>query len=106
MMEAAFVDIGFFEIGTAGMREVLARIDVDRDLVTLEPGAVVFSFDYGAYAIATGVPAEARVRNTKGEDVISGLQVGPEVFMTGLKNGRIERGMQVVIEEFRWQKVP
>jgi len=93
---------GVIEIGTAGMGVVLAAIalakpcgSVDGDTLTLRIP------EYGAFAVLSGVPKEARLRNGKREDVYTSLTVGSEVAIGGLKNGKLEKGQAVVIEEIQ-----
>lgn len=90
------------EIGTSGMAAVLATITLAKPCGSVTGDALTLMMpEYGAFAVAGGVPAEARMRNGKREDVYTGLLVGTDIAIRGLKNGKLEKGQAVLIEEIQ-----
>ena len=69
---------GVLQIGTAGMASVLAEITLADPSGTVSGGVLTFSgFPRSdSSANATGVAAAARIRDSDGNDVITGLTVG------------------------------
>lgn len=70
---------GFIEIGTAGMASVLATITLADPCGTASAGTLTFDFDpdvSDTSADNTGTAAAARVKDSDGTVVISGLTVG------------------------------
>jgi hypothetical protein len=69
---------GIIQIGTAGMATVLATITLDDPCAAAASGGVLtFSgFPKSATAAATGTAALARIRDSNGNDVATGLVVG------------------------------
>ena len=72
---------GVLQIGTTGMGTVLAEITLADPCGTVTGGVLTFSSfpRSDSSANATGVAAAARIRDSNGADVITGLTVG----MTG-----------------------
>lgn len=69
---------GVLQIGTASMATVLAEITLADPCATVSAGVLTFSgFPRSdTSANATGVAAAARIRDSNGNDVITGLTVG------------------------------
>lgn len=69
---------GILQIGTAGMATVLATITLnDPCAASASGGVLTFSgFAKSATAVATGTAAAARIRDSNGSDVVTGLVVG------------------------------
>lgn len=69
---------GVLQIGTAAMGTVLATITLSKPCASSASGGVLtFSgFPKSAIAAATGTAALARIRDSAGNDVITGLTVG------------------------------
>jgi hypothetical protein len=69
---------GVLQIGTAGMAVVLADIVLADPSGTVSSGVLTFSSfpRSDTNANATGVAAAARIRDSAGNDVITGLTVG------------------------------
>lgn len=69
---------GVLQIGTAAMASVLAEITLADPSGTVSGGVLTFSgFPRSdSSANATGVAAAARIRDSNGNDVITGLTVG------------------------------
>jgi len=69
---------GKLEIGTAGMAQVLAVIDLNDPCGTVSAGVLTFTgFPRSdVSADGTGTAAEARIRDSNNVDVITGLTVG------------------------------
>lgn len=70
---------GTLEIGTTGMASVLAIFTLADPCGTAAAGVLTFDFDpdiSDASANATGTAAEARIKDSDGTVIISGLTVG------------------------------
>jgi hypothetical protein len=68
---------GVLQIGTTAMGTVLATITLAKPSGTSSGGVLTFSgFPRSATAAATGTAAAARIRDSSGSDVITGLTVG------------------------------
>jgi len=69
---------GTIEIGTTGMASVLATITLDAVSGTVTDGVIFMSSfpKSDTNAAATGVATEARIRDSNGVDIITGLTVG------------------------------
>lgn len=68
------------EIGTSGMRIILARFTLNNPAGTASNGVLTFSgFPKTVTAIAGGIAAAARIRTAAGgTDVVTGLTVGTQ----------------------------
>lgn len=70
---------GVIQIGTAGMAVLLATITLDDPCASSASGGVLTFSGFpksDTSADATGVAAAARIRDSNGNDVITGLTVG------------------------------
>ena len=68
---------GVLQIGTTAMGTVLATITLSDPCGTATSGVLTFSgFPKSTTAVATGTAAAARIRDSAGNDVITGLTVG------------------------------
>lgn len=70
---------GVLQVGTAGMASVLAEFTLTDPCGTVSGDVLTFDFDpdiSDTSANATGTAAAARIRNSNGDDVVTGLTVG------------------------------
>lgn len=88
---------GVLQIGTAGMGTVLAEFTltdpcglVSGDTLTLDCDP-----DISTTGAATGTAAEARVRNSTGTDIVTGLTVGTSGTNIIVSNASIATGQPV-----------
>lgn len=90
---------GVLQIGTAGMATVLAEITLNDPSGTVSNGVLTLSgFPRSdTSANATGVAAAARIRDSAGTDVITGLSVGTTGSDINLDNTSINAGQTVTI---------
>ena len=92
---------GVLQIGTAGMAAVLAEFTlVDPSAPSAASGILTFDFDpdiSDTVANNTGVAAAARIRDSDGTDVITGLTVGEAASDIILDNTDINAGQTVTI---------
>lgn len=90
---------GVLQIGTAGMATVLADITLSDPSATASGGILTFSGfpKSDASANNTGVAAAARIRDSAGTDVITGLTVGTSSADIVLDNTSINAGQTVTI---------
>lgn len=90
---------GVLQIGTAGMATVLAEITLNDPSGTVS-GAVLTLSGFpksDTSANATGTAASARIRDSSGTDVITGLTVGTSGSDINLDNTSINTGQTVTI---------
>ena len=90
---------GVLQIGTAGMAVVLAEIALSDPSATATNGILTFSGfpKSDTAANATGVAAAARIRDSSGTDVITGLTVGTSSADIILDNTSINAGQVITI---------
>lgn len=90
---------GVLQIGTAGMATVLAEITLADPCATISAGVLTFSgFPRSdTSANASGTAAAARIRDSSGTDVITGLTVGTSGADINLDTTTIAAGQQVQI---------
>ena len=90
---------GVLQIGTAGMAAVLAEITLADPCATISAGVLTFSgFPRSdTSANASGTAAAARIRDSAGTDVITGLTVGTSGADINLDTTTIAAGQQVQI---------
>jgi hypothetical protein len=90
---------GVLQIGTAGMATVLADITLSDPSATAASGILTFSGfpKSDSAANATGVAAAARIRDSAGTDVITGLTVGTSGTDIILDNTSINAGQTITI---------
>lgn len=90
---------GVLEIGTTGMVTVLATIPLADPAAPAAVGGVLTLTmpQSDASADATGTAAEARIRDSLGNDVITGLSVGLSGADVNLDSLSITAGQQVTI---------
>jgi hypothetical protein len=90
---------GVLQIGTAGMATVLAEITLADPCATIASGVLTFSgFPRSdTSANASGTAAAARIRDSTGTDVITGLTVGTSGADINLDTTTIAAGQQVQI---------
>lgn len=90
---------GVLQIGTAGMAAVLAEVTLADPCATIASGVLTFSgFPRSdTSANASGVAAAARIRDSNGVDVITGLTVGTSGADINLDTTTIAAGQQVQI---------
>lgn len=90
---------GVLQIGTTGMATVLAEITLNDPSGTVTSGVLTLSGfpKSDASANATGVAAAARIRDSAGTDVITGLTVGTSGTDIILDNTSINTGQVVTI---------
>jgi hypothetical protein len=90
---------GVLQIGTAGMATVLADITLSDPSATAASGILTFSGfpKSDSSANATGVAAAARIRDSAGTDVITGLTVGTSGTDIILDNTSINAGQTITI---------
>ena len=90
---------GVLQIGTTGMATVLAEITLADPCATISAGVLTFSgFPRSdTSANASGTAAAARIRDSNGVDVITGLTVGTSGADINLDTTTIAAGQQVQI---------
>ena len=90
---------GVLQIGTTGMATVLAEITLADPCATIASGVLTFSgFPRSdTSANASGTAAAARIRDSNGVDVITGLTVGTSGADINLDTTTIAAGQQVQI---------
>jgi hypothetical protein len=90
---------GVLEIGTAGFAQVLAQVTLGDPCATIDSGVLTFSgFPRSdTSANASGTAAAARIRDSSGTDVITGLTVGTSGADINLDTTTIAAGQQVQI---------
>jgi hypothetical protein len=90
---------GVLQIGTTGMASVLAEITLDDPCGTVTSGVLNFSnFPRSdTSANATGTAAEARIRDSSGTNIATGLTVGLSAADIILDSVSITAGQQVTI---------
>lgn len=90
---------GVLQIGTAGMAVVLAEIALADPSATASSGVLTFSGFPRSDTAAnnTGVAAAARIRDSAGTDVITGLTVGTSGTDIVLDNTSINAGQVITI---------
>lgn len=90
---------GAIEIGTDGMRQVLAAVPLRRPCGKVLGGELVFDVA-GAEEDArwSGRPAEARIVDGDGSAVVTGLRVGDDVLISA---ERIRAGQRVAVVSAR-----
>jgi len=90
---------GVLQIGTAGMATVLAEFTLNDPCGTVSGPVLTFlGFPKSdTSANATGIAAEARIRDSNGADVITGLTVGTTGFDINLDSINITAGQTVTI---------
>lgn len=68
---------GYIEIGTANMSSVLLRASLTKPCGTVANSVLTFSSNLTQFAgLANGEAAEARIRTSEGNDVVTELTVG------------------------------
>lgn len=90
---------GVLQIGTAGMAVVLAEIALSDPSATATNGILTFSGFPKSDTAAnnTGIAAAARIRDSAGTDVITGLTVGTSAADIVLDNTSINAGQVITI---------
>lgn len=89
---------GVLEIGTTGMASVLATIPLADPCGSVSSGVLTFSVPITeASADASGTAAEARIKDSSGTVVISGLTVGTSGANINLDTTSITAGQTVTI---------
>lgn len=91
---------GTLEIGTTGMGTVLAVLTLADPSGTASAGVLTFDFDpdiSDTSANATGTAAEARIKDSNGTVVISGLTVGTSGTDIVLDSTSITTGQTVTL---------
>lgn len=91
---------GVLQIGTAGMASVLASITLSDPSATVAGDTLTFDFDpdvSDTSADASGTAAEARIRDSNGTDVITGLTVGTSGTNIVLDSVSITAGQTVTL---------
>lgn len=91
---------GTLEIGTTGMASVLATITLADPCGTAASGVLTLDFDpdvSDASADNTGTPAEARIKDSNGTVVISGLTAGTSGTDIILDSPTITAGQAVTL---------
>lgn len=89
---------GVLQIGTSGMGSVLASFTLNDPCGTVSGSVLTFSgFPKSATASNTGTAAEARIRDSSGNDVITGLTVGTSGSDINLDSTSISSGQTVNI---------
>lgn len=87
---------GTIEIGTSGMASVLAVLTLSDPCGTISNGVLTFSsITADSSANATGTAAEARIKDSDGTVIVSGLTVGTSGSDVNLDNTSINEGQQV-----------
>lgn len=91
---------GTLEIGTTGMGTVLAVLTLADPSGTASAGVLTFDFDpdiSDTSANATGTAAEARIKDSNGTVIISGLTVGTSGTDIVLDSTSITTGQTVTL---------
>ena len=90
---------GVLQIGTTGMASILAEITLDDPSGTISGGVLSFSGfpKSDTSANNTGTAAAARIRDSSGTDVITGLTVGTSGTDIILDSVSITAGQSVTI---------
>lgn len=91
---------GTLEIGTTGMGTVLAILTLADPSGTASAGVLTFDFDpdiSDTSANATGTAAEARIKDSNGTVIISGLTVGTSGTDIVLDSTSITTGQTVTL---------
>lgn len=89
---------GYIEIGTSGMGTVLATIALSDPCGSVSSGVLTFSAPVSdTNADATGTAAEARIKDSSGTTVVSGLTVGTSGANINLSSLGITAGDTVTL---------
>lgn len=90
---------GVLQIGTAGMASVLAEFTLNDPCGTVSGSVLTFSGfpKSDTSANATGTAAAARIRDSSGNDVITGLTVGTSATDIVLDSVSITTGQTVTL---------
>lgn len=91
---------GTIEIGTSGMASVLAILTLADPCGSAASGVLTFDFDpdiVDSSANATGTAAEARIKDSDGTVIISGLTVGTSGTDIVLDSTSITAGQSVTL---------
>lgn len=89
---------GVLQIGTTGMGTVLASFTLNDPSGTVSGSVLTLSgFPKSATASASGTAAAARIRDSSGNDVITGLTVGTSGSDINLDSTNISSGQTVTI---------
>lgn len=89
---------GYLEIGTTGMGSVLATIPLADPSGSVATGVLTFTMPQSdTNADATGTAAEARIKDSNGTVVVSGLTVGTSGANINLSSVGITAGDTVTI---------
>lgn len=89
---------GTMEIGTTGMASILAVLTLADPCGTISSGVLTFTVPFSdTSADATGTAAAARVKDSSGNVVISGLTVGTSGTDVVLTSTSITSGQAVTI---------
>lgn len=91
---------GTIEIGTSGMASVLAVLTLADPCGSVASGILTFDFDpdiTDSSANATGTAAEARIKDSDGTVIISGLTVGTSATDIVLDSVSISAGQVVTL---------
>jgi hypothetical protein len=91
---------GVLQIGTAGMASVLAEFTLADPCGTVATGVLTFDFDpdiSDTSANNSGTAAAARIRDSDGNDIITGLTVGTSGTDIVLDSTSITAGQTVTI---------
>lgn len=89
---------GVLQIGTTGMGTVLASFTLNDPCGTVSGSVLTLSgFPKSATASASGTAAAARIRDSNGNDVITGLTVGTSGSDINLDSTNISSGQTVTI---------
>lgn len=86
---------GTIEIGTTGMASILATLTLSDPCGTVSSGVLTFSAITSATAANTGTAAEARIKDSSGNIVVSGLTVGTSGANINLNTTAISAGGSV-----------
>ena len=91
---------GYIEIGTTGMASVLATIPLADPSGTVSAGVLTFDFDpdvSDTSADNTGTAAEARIKDSNGNIIVSGLTVSTTGANINLSSLSITTGDTVTL---------
>lgn len=83
---------GTIEIGTTGMASILATLTLSDPSGSVASGVLTFSAITSATAANTGTAAEARIKDSNGNVIISGLTVGTSGANINLNTTAISAG--------------
>lgn len=91
---------GTLEIGTTSMASVLATLTLADPSGVVAAGVLTFDFDpdITAIAAATGTAAEARIKDSDGTVIISGMTVGTSGTDIVLDSASITVGQSVTVQ--------